>query len=475
MEIHTEMICPDCEENKIDMDTLYKYGMCLSCRRRFVQSKTKGKKYIKYKDLPEEEKERLRTVRARNKAWNAKRAGKDIGINDVYKEIEPELKKKTSGRGSRIITAEIGDTITLLASKDMTIKEVADIVINEYPNVNLNYDNVKGYITRYNLPHKKAPRGGRTKKSVELSSDVYKTADLTLMEVESDDFIKNEDVSEPNVENTLYKEATGKVDVSQEPERFKPIRAEVNAELENKYKELNCELASIYQTDDYMNMLRILKYLATDYSQIIKLRRDQHDVANAYQDDIIHEQENVIAEDGDTYLQDKLHILRTQRRYIEYDSNNVLLMKSFLETVDIEKLNEVLLKLEEEEVTRQNPIYLPRVDRTQIDKYDWAQLSMSERKSKILVTNDRMNMQRNYYKPRNKSNASKITRKAENRLFRVSCLLSGGGYGAFTNWYKDYNVAKSDVAYTFALDELNRMERESGVIHTELEVHEINR
>ena len=38
MEIHTEMICPDCEENKIDMDTLYKYGMCLSCRRRFIQS-----------------------------------------------------------------------------------------------------------------------------------------------------------------------------------------------------------------------------------------------------------------------------------------------------------------------------------------------------------------------------------------------------------------------------------------------------
>lgn len=466
MKIQTEVVCPDCGE-VINVDTLYKFGMCLSCRRRYVQSKTKGKPYIKYKDLPEVEKERLKQVRIRNKIWNAKRAGKVVDNVEEYNDVEPQIKKRTSGRGSRIITAEIGDTITLLASKEMTIREVAEIVAKEYPTVNLNYDNVKGYITRYNLPHKKASRGGSNRKNINVVEDISsdnKDAEMGFVDM-SIDISDNE---------LMYKETTNKVDVSSEPERFIPIRMEVNAELDNKYKELNCELPSIYQTEDYMNMLKILRYLATDYGNIIRIRRDQHDVANAYQDDIIHEQENVIANDGDTYLQDKLHILRTQRRYIEYDCNNVMLLKPFLETINVDKLNEVLSNLENEETTRQNPIYLPRVDRTQVDKYDWAQVAMADRK--ILVTNDRLNMQRNYYKPKNtKSNDNKNIKKTEKRLFRVSCLLSGGGYGAFTNWYRDYNVASSDIAYAFAVDELKRIEKEKGVIHSDLSVHEINR
>ena len=44
---------------------------------------------------------------------------------------------------------------------------------------------------------------------------------------------------------------------------------------------------------------------------------------NAYQSDIVHEQEHIIAQPGDTYLQDKLHILRKERRYYEHDTNDI--------------------------------------------------------------------------------------------------------------------------------------------------------
>ena len=62
---------------------------------------------------------------------------------------------------------------------------------------------------------------------------------------------------------------------------------------------------------------------------------------NAYQSDALHEVENAILEDGNTYLSDKMHILRKYRRYYESDYKNVSILKPFLELLDIDiKIND---------------------------------------------------------------------------------------------------------------------------------------
>lgn len=65
--------------------------------------------------------------------------------------------------------------------------------------------------------------------------------------------------------------------------------------------------------------------------------------------------------------------------------------------------------------------------------------------------------------------------KAGFGVYRVSCRISGGGFGVFRPWYKDYSCVKEEIAMAFAQQEFAKMKAENGsLLFTEIECHKLN-
>ena len=65
-------------------------------------------------------------------------------------------------------------------------------------------------------------------------------------------------------------------------------------------------------------------------------------------------------------------------------------------------------------------------------------------------------------------------RKALKR-FRVSCKVSGGGYGAFSNWYRDYECTSESTALAYAKNTLTQLAtNRKGMIWTDLSCVQLN-
>ena len=61
------------------------------------------------------------------------------------------------------------------------------------------------------------------------------------------------------------------------------------------------------------------------------------------------------------------------------------------------------------------------------------------------------------------------------KVYRVSCNISGGGYGAFKPWYKDYPCVNQEIAMSFAQQEFARMKASnSSLLFTDVKVHQLN-
>lgn len=152
---------------------------------------------------------------------------------------------------------------------------------------------------------------------------------------------------------------------------YTKISEEVINTINRKSKLLDCYIDKEYNTQDYINMLEMLQYLCTNINILISKQNDRHDIMNSYQGDVIHTIENVES-NGDTYLQDKLHILRNIRRDCEYDAKDLQFMEQFLKSIDINKLNSIISTLKKAQSQREKCIYIPMVDIDMVKKYDWA-------------------------------------------------------------------------------------------------------
>ena len=137
----------------------------------------------------------------------------------------------------------------------------------------------------------------------------------------------------------------------------------------------------------------------------------------------------------------------------------------------------------------EQPVFKPMVDTTLIDKYEWAQpIDPNSAKAKISVGS---------YNPtafaqNNGTNGRPVTRigmapntpptnqltsrvRKSIKRFRVSCKVSGGGYGVFKDWYRDYECTNKDTAMAYAKNTLNQLsQNRKGMIWTDLDVVELN-
>lgn len=493
-----DILCPDCETNYITNTRYTTFGKCMSCYRREVLAKSSGISYVMFKDLPDDEKVRITRQREIKRNSYVKRKNNNKkGIIEVseMENLSSNKNNNNKGRAGRpqIYTPELIEEIKTVANSNITPSELLGILKGLHPELPLTPSNLNNIISRHNIPHSSS-RGKKPKK-IEAEIESISTNDEIVLQDEQENSEDIIDIVEPTiqedkvVENNSIVEVNHKVDIdNDEPERFKPIRAEIDNLLDTKFRRMNCSLDKDYTIDDYINMIEMLIYLKNNRDTIIKNRRSQQNIMNAYQSDTLHEMENAILEDGNTYLSDKMHILRKYRRYYESDYKNVSILKPLLEILNSEVLEKIYDALKRNKNYTDNPVFKPLVDTTMVTKYDWAKsMDLSSAKSNISIT---------HYNPNDfnqgNNNGRPVTRigipektpptsqlngkmRKSLKVFRVSCKVSGGGYGAFKEWYRDYECTNSNTALSYATNTLNQLAaNRKGMYWTDLGVVELN-
>ena len=245
-------------------------------------------------------------------------------------------------------------------------------------------------------------------------------------------------------------------------DRYAPIRAEVEATAKKKFKELKCDLEINPTTDDYISALKSIRYLCGNLNRIETNRLNQHDVMSNFDDDVTHTIENEEPLPGDTYLLDKLKVVRNIRRYYEYDMQDMVALKEFINSIDIKKLDVAIHRLETQKKNRNEAYYIPTVDMEMVDKYDWAiQGSPNADKNNKNIL---------------KTTTAKTKYTNQSRTFRATCDISGGPFGVFQKWIKDYRCNTQDDALVNAKKELASIIRQNrgGVHYINLEAHQLN-
>jgi len=604
-----DILCPDCGINYIDEERYTNYKKCISCARRETLASTKNLPYIKYIELPPEEKVRLEKQRAQNNAWARKRNNKDVddksqnikvvntsiekvpmeekrtnerivkefliyknyldmsyvsikttelygqylnfcstkkygimsrtvfynilldvfgfsrkmsnGCNYIYKGeksnksvkietiqkpnvtiIKPK-KTKIKKRVNQVYTDDIVSAILELSSTDKTVTELRNEIVELFPDANITTANFNNIIVRKQVPHK--PFDRREARKIVISDAEYEKLEP----------IANVEIADNTEVKSVSKDST--VDADGDPIRLVPIKGEVVSVLDERFKKDKCRNPLNYTISDYINMLEMFDYLSNHIDTLIKFRDRQFSIVNDYQFDIVHEMENELADDGDTYFQDKMYVLRDYRRYMEIDYKALNVMKPLINTMKnginpnnpVEKCINSLKQLIQ---TNGQPKFVPRVDVGMAKKYDWALLRNSFNKRIVETMGDTlegtaskdeqkepeanlqeqlMQMEKDLRKDnaietkedipisvrmnanlrRLKSNVvlSEQQIKSGFNVYRVSCKISGGGYGVFKNWFKDYASIKEDIAMDFAKQELARLKATNkGILVTDL-------
>lgn len=497
-----DILCPDCEMNYISEKQYKKHKKCMSCFRREILAIHNDYEYVPLKNLSSEEKAKV--SRGREIRKNSYNNRKDKDRNSNSNNANEIVSSGKAGR-QQIYTPEIIEEIKTIANDNITPLQLLGILKGLHPELNLTSSNLNNIINRHNIPHSSA-RGRHTKVNnlnqstikndiVEATTPIKKDENVELepneLYIENDNEldIKNDnelDTKDITLEEISKNPSNSNMD-NKEPERFKPIKSEIDNLLKTKFKRMNCTLDKNYSIDDYINMLEMLIYLKENRDTIIKNRHSQQNIMNAYQSDTLHEIENAVLEDGNTYLSDKLHILRKYRRYYESDYKNVSILKPLLDLLDVNVMQIALERLNKNKSYNNNPVFKPLVDTTIIDKYDWAKsIDLSSSKSNISVIhyNPMKFSQVNKGKPitriglpENTPPTNQLNSKMRKSLkvFRVSCKISGGGYGVFKEWYRDYECTNPKTALAYATNTLNQLSStRKGMYWTDLDVVELN-
>lgn len=536
-----DILCPHCNIEYITQNRFNDYGKCLSCMRRETIAKTKNLPYIKFVDLPQAERDRLIKQREQNNSYNKKKSNStsNNGNKESSKKPSKRPSKKLSKnqyeevdgvrvrvRDNTIYTPEIISKILEISGDDISAKDILAKLQELYPDKPFTYGNLSNIISRRNIPHKTKTNKATEKFSAIIEDDSDTNVEDEVEVVEPDVYVPVEKSVE-NVEKHVDKSRVAKINTEELPERFNPVIDEVDGVSDAKFRMEHCQLDRNYESQDYINTIeRLMKlstencdlldylsdierlvYITTNGQDIVNKRRSQQNIMNAYQSDVIHEIENVISEDGNTYLGDKLHIIRNYRRYYEMDYRNVATLrplrdnmataleklneafKLFKESLDPKILNGVLENLKKNQNYVENPVFKPMVDTTMIDKYEWVKpMDTTSAKSKISVVHynpdgfnkgtvnngrpvTRIGMSANT--PPTNQLKSKIRKSL--KIFRVSCKVSGGGYGVFQNWYRDYECTNKDTALSYAKNTLNQLSQtRKGMVFTDLDVVELN-
>lgn len=157
-------------------------------------------------------------------------------------------------------------------------------------------------------------------------------------------------------------------------DKFQPIIDEVNSVFENRCKKLNVSTKSEDSTNKLIEAIKVLLEYSEDTKEVIKTCTDQEDIIEQYRREIDHEIENLPFSDTDTTAQNKIKVLRMKRRGIKNTKENSDLMNPIANIIqhNASKFRQVLATLEKKKEERDNFIFIPLVDTTMVNKYEWC-------------------------------------------------------------------------------------------------------
>lgn len=498
------LICPDCNSELITPKRMTQKGKCELCERREKHSLKIGKEYIKVVDLPKVEK-------------NAVLSRRQTMKNKVTKNVTTNVtkKKRNNSKGSERKYSNELLQYSYDALNDGVDYETLFQMIKDEFGLEVTKKGLNAALWRFKnnkYKNKEEVKEKKEKKEVKARNPIIKTTIINKDEqVQSKEEVNNNSTQNTQTEEIkqeeVKKDTKSKYDkiVSKEQniaDTYNTIFNEVNNIANTKFTAMNCRQEEKYTTDTYIKALEIILDLCENRGQILSNRQKQHDIMNAYQNDVLHEVENLDIYDTDNSLLLKLKTVRDKRRYYEYDYNDVGILKPFLETIDLNKLKMVLGQLNKFKEVRENIVYKPNVDITMTEKYDWVIKTKSTNESDIKQTKitstiteiGNVSQPNNKIKPKFKQQLrpgqsfaqevittqeniknSKVSKRAPNvKKFKVTCELSGGGYGAFSRWQREYTCLSDELAKSFAEQELNQIKsKNKGVLITNLLVTQI--
>lgn len=489
------VICPDCEDEYISVKRLQKYGRCVRCERRYKMSIKHNKEYVPICSLSKKERKdilsrrKIMIEKSNKKSSNKKSSNKKSNKSEsLYTKelIEYCLNLKNQGIMYKDIITKIQEEINPKFTKSGLMSAIWRYKQNNTEvkqEDTLKTHRVNPIIKTTIINHDKI---NETEQPSTLDTPIDLVEDKSKLIDDNSDVISNKEPELNIATDISFSGEEQKLD--NDTLIDSDLKDEVDKVAEQKFKLLKCNELEHFNTDDYIKMLEMLEYLTVNRQQILKHRQTQHDVMNAYQDDVLHEIEKVDPEDGDNTLQKKLHIVRNKRRYYEYDYNDIGIMKQFLECVDIKKLKIVLGQLKKFKEVRDNPVFIPSVDKQMISKYDWTIKTKKEpsiKTTKItptisvihtLETLDDKSLPDKFkqsftepYEFFNISNEKKLNK------YRASCKLSGGGFGAFRTYFKDYSCINEEIAESYFKQDLDILKsKHKGLLITEIQVNRIN-
>ena len=479
------IICPDCGEEYISERRFNKYHRCVKCERRYKIAIKNNKDYVPISDLSKSERKTI--LNKRKSATN--RVNNKLIKTQTRTNKNKTNESKTTKKRSSIYTKEILSKCVELKNKGLLYKDIVKELQKD--GINATKSGLISAIWRYK-------QGKQSKEVINEHSDIedmYVPNDEVILdaEVTSIDYNKTEKDDTDVISNDKVDDSTD--DINTQSNSSSDLKTEVDNVAMKKFMALGCNESEQYNTDDYINMLDMLEYLVVNQQQILEHRQSQHDIMNAYQDDVLHEIEAVDPDDGDNTLQKKLHIVRNKRRYYEWDYNDVGIMKQFLESVDLRKLKIVLGQLRKFKQVRNRPVFIPSVDKQMINKYNWAIKSQQEPNIKTMKITSTIsiihaletnglsdsNLQSNelpnkfkqtFVEPHKFFNIPGVQGVSK---YRASCKLSGSGFGAFKTWYKDYICLNEEVAESYFKKDLERLkQKHKGILITETQINKIN-
>lgn len=528
MENVTLKRCPDCDELKKDADYIKVHGRCFNCDARKRILSTKGKPYIKFKDLSEQEKEKIiksrkyqqkntpkKSIKKENKNNTLiKRAGRttyskeflnfisnkpNLTRREIYNLVIKEFPEYSNlayknfenvmgrhnfpfldGRKERkyIFTSEVQDFINALATEEMEFKDIYFVVKNRFEDKRLNDSNLRSYLLEHNIPYLKT-------KSLEPN--------INSFIVEEEDVLQPPFIPIPNEREFMsspvpvvdLKEPTSDTVEDNIPSRMQLAEEEVNKVLTKKYEEYQCNFDNPYTLDDIIKALEVLSFLKEHKYTIFYTGKLKHKITDAYEKDLCHVMENNIMSKGDMSIIDRLHILRNKRRNLEYQGKDLNIVQSFLKELNLDTLKDLLKTLYQEKQSRMNEKYVPYVDAEMSLKYDWC--LAGKRQIPDFSTTHFDELEKTY----DEINESKIAEQSRSELslaknkkmqssqrkfiYRVACEVSGGGLGAYRNWWKDITASNEEEALALGNHYIEIFcTGYRGSIHTKLRVTKLN-
>lgn len=496
-----EVLCPDCNEI-ITEETLRAYGKCYTCHKREMWYRGNRKEYIPFRNLPESEKQRVRKNRdAAAEARNIKSETvlvdtlprgysideikyiqylfkQDISIKQAWQSFTDRTNKSIclatfyhllDTLGLRPVSSTRKGTVKKhTREKVFTDKMLEDIkesaiycksyyeIYQLFNRLNPNFLSRTGFVNKIKeLNIEPGLKEDNKEDKVKIKSDSIKLLDDDCKE-DTEPEVQNEEcehivvpeVAEPIQES--YRDLT-------------QLESQVYNNFNSRCKELGCDEELCANTSYYINALQLLANTKLNFDKMNSDADKQLEIINEYQDEMLHICEMEYSKEGDTSFQDALHIIRKKRRDLLYLKENLKILRPLLIKLPINDINKISDLLTTELNKRNDPIFLPRINKQMIEQYDWC-------KEGDASSTNRCTKGDKY------SETSPVLQK-NMKKYRVSMTLIGLGNGSpFYKMHQDYICNSEHQATEMGhayIEKLKRVKNNRCISCTEMLVWQI--